>query len=95
MTMATYRAWVTDAQTGNEGVYDFEARDDLLDDTPVRVVRAFMEHVDRDLFPAEHVDYEINAALKHGSHRVVTAMGSFILERGPGIPFTLFIADRR
>ena len=93
--MATYRAWVTDADTGNEGVYDFEARGDLFDDTPVRIVRAFMEHVDRDVFPKEHVDYELNAAIKHGHHKVVTAMGTLILDKGPGLPFTLFIAEKK
>lgn len=93
--MAVYVAWVTDAQTGNEGEYEFEGRDDLLEDTPVRIVRAFMEHVDKDMFPNAHIDYELNAALKHGHHNVVTAMGSLIFEKGPAVPFTLFIADKR
>ena len=93
--MPTYRAWMTDAESGNEGVYDFEGPADLFGQTPVRIVRAFMEHVDRNLFPAVHIDYEINAAIKHGEHGVVTAMGSLITEHGPGIPFTLFIAPRR
>lgn len=93
--MSMYRAWMTDAESGNEGVYDFEGAADLFSQTPVRIVRAFMEHVDNNLFPAVHIDYEINAAIKHGDHRVVTAMGSLITEHGPGIPFTLFIAPRR
>lgn len=92
--MATYTAWMVDAETGSEGTYDFEARDDLFDDTPIRIVRVFMEHVDKDIFPAEHVDYEVNAALKHAPHQVVTAMGSLILEKGPSIPFTLFISTK-
>ena len=37
--MASYRAWVTDAESGNKGVYDFEARGDLFNDTLVRIVR--------------------------------------------------------
>jgi hypothetical protein len=93
--MASYTAWMTDAETGNEGVYHFEGPDDLFRQTPVRIVRTFMEHVDQRLFPALHIDYELNAALKHGEHQVVTAMGSLITEKGPGIPFTLFIAPRR
>lgn len=94
--MATYRAWMTDEESGNEGVYDFEGPDDLFDNTPVRVVRAFMEHVDRDLFPAHRIDYEINAAIKHGPNPVVTAMGSWLGERDrPGMPFTLFISGPR
>lgn len=90
--MPTYTAWMTDAETGNEGVYHFDGPADLFRETPARIVCAFMAHVDRAIFPAAHVDYELNAALKHGDHRVVTAMGSLILEHGPGIPFTLFIS---
>lgn len=54
-----------------------------------------MEYVDAKIFPKEHIDYEINAAIKHGRHKVVTAMGSFLIERGPAIPFTLFIATAK
>lgn len=54
--MATYRARMIDSATGAEGSYDFEAPDDLLSTTPVRIVRTFMEHVDKDLFPHQHVD---------------------------------------
>jgi len=94
--MTTYTAWMTDEESGNEGVYDFEAPADLLDQTPVRIVRTFMDHVDRDLFPRTPIDYEINAAIKHGPGGVVTAMGSWL--HGPGttaMPFTLFIGRRR
>ena len=31
--MAKYTAWVTDPNSANEGVYTFEARDDLFDQT--------------------------------------------------------------
>lgn len=92
--MMTYRAWLTDAVYGNEGVYDFEGPDTLFSETPVRIVRAFMEHVDHDLFPREHVDYELNAAIKHGDHQVVTAMGSLLFDRPPAIPFTLVISRK-
>jgi len=46
--MARYTARMMDAATGGEGAYDFDGPDNLLSLTPVRVVRAFMEHVDRD-----------------------------------------------
>jgi hypothetical protein len=92
--MARYTAWVTDPDSPNEGVYAFESREDLFDDTPMRIVRAFMEDVDENLFPAHHLDYEIYAALKHGDHKVVTAMGSFLSKSGPSLPFTLFISAK-
>jgi hypothetical protein len=87
--MQSYRAWVIDAVTGSEGVYDFEGPDDLFDNTPISIVRTFVDYVGKNFLPGESVDYELNAALKHEHHKVVTAMGSFILERPPGIPFTL------
>ena len=91
--MATYRARMMDAVSPNEGSYEFEAADDLMNDTPVRVVRAFFEHVDRSVFPPEHVDWELNAAFKNPERGVVTCMGSFHL-RGeePTAPFLLMIA---
>ena len=90
--MTTYTAWMTDAETGNEGIYPFDGPDDLLAQPAIQIVQHFMAYVDRDLLPAEHVDYEINAALKHGERGIVTAMGTLLVETGHGIPFTLFIA---
>ncbi|MEQ8604773.1 MAG: hypothetical protein RIB45_15775 [Marivibrio sp.] len=90
--MARYTARMMDAATGGEGRYDFEGPDDLLRQTPVRVVRAFMEHVDRDMFPLTHVDYELNAAYKDQDRGVVTAMGSLIHDGDPPSPFLLMIA---
>ena len=87
--MTSYTAWMTDATSGSEGVYRFDAADDLFAQTPMRIVRTFFEQVDRDLFPCRHIDYEINAVLKHGDHGVVTAMGALLNGHGPGIPFTL------
>lgn len=87
----TYRAVIMDAETGGEGAYDFEAEDDLMAQTPVRVVRRFMEHADRGLFPHHHLDYELNAAFKNEGRSVVTALGSLILEHAPPLPFMLMI----
>lgn len=90
--MARFTARMLDADTGGEGVYQFEAPDDLLARTPARVVGQFMAQVDRSLLPHEHVDYELNASMKNAEKGVVTAMGSLILERQPPIPFLLMIA---
>ncbi len=90
--MARYVASVMDAETGGENRYPFEGPDGLLEETPVKVVRHFMEIVDRTILPAEHVDYELNFAMKNRERAVVTAAGSLIREKGGEIPFLLMIA---
>ena len=93
--MAIYTARLMDAKSGNEGLYDFEAPDDFLTRTPVRVVRHFMEFVDKDVLPSQHVDYELNAALKNPAGSVVTAMGNLHFEHGEDpAPFLLMIAAK-
>lgn len=92
--MATYRARLIDAVNDREGVHDFEGPDDLMEDTPVRVVRSFFEHVDRAALPAGHNDWELNAAFKNRERGVVTCMGSFHFESDPPAPFLLMIAAR-
>ena len=65
--MTTYRARLMDADSGGEGTYDFEEREDLMDGTPVRIVRAFFEHIDRTVLHTRFIDYEINAAFKNAA----------------------------
>ena len=93
--MNTYVARMMDAETGSEGRYEFEADDGLLGKSPVKVVRAFMEHVDKDLFPHQHIDYELNAAFKNKGKKVVTAMGSLVTGHDPEIPFLLMIVSKK
>jgi len=92
--MATYTARMMAADTGAENTYSFDGPDDLFKQTPVRIVRTFMEYVDVKLLPAEHIDYELNAAFKNDKAQVVTALGSLILEHGGSIPFLLMIATK-
>jgi len=82
-----------DANRGTEGHYEFPGDDDLMSRSPVRVVKAFMEYVDREKLPHDHVDYEIYSALKNDKHHVVTCMGSLILPHGD-IPFLLMISPK-
>jgi hypothetical protein len=90
--MASFVARMMDAETGGEGRYVFQAPDDLFQRTPIQVVRAFMDHVDRDEFPHQHIEYELNAAFRSQDRKVVTAMGQLILEHLPPIPFMLMIS---
>lgn len=94
--MAVYTARLLDADSGNEGSYDFEGADDLMSQTPVRIVRHFMEHIANTVLPTQHVDYELNAALKNKERNVVTAMGDLHFEHGENpAPFMLMIAAKQ
>ena len=90
--MATYGVRMMDANTGGEGRYSFQGPEDLFARTPVKIIKAFMDHVDKTLLPHEHVEYEINAAFKNNEHKTVTAMGHLILEHPPAIPFMMMIS---
>jgi hypothetical protein len=89
--MATYRARLIDSIRDHEAMLGFEGADDLMEDTPVRVVRSFFEHVDRAALPTGHVDWELNAAFKNRERGVVTCMGSFHFDGEPPAPFLLMV----
>lgn len=86
-------ATVMHAERGTEGKYEFTLDGDIATLTPMKVVRQFMEHVDHDLFPKEHVEYECNAAFKSKSKNVVTAIGVLHFPQGE-MPFLLMIAPK-
>ena len=90
--MTAYRARMMDASTGGEGIYDFEDGDAFLMQTPVRIIRKFMEHVGHDLIPSNFEDYELNAAFKSDNAQVVTGLGNLILTHRPPIPFAVIIS---
>lgn len=91
--MPMYTATVMDAQRGSEGKYDFELPDQIEKLTPMKVVRLFMEHVDHDLFPKEHVEYECNAAFRSKDRKIVTALGVLHFEHGE-LPFMMMVAAK-
>jgi len=90
--MASYIARIMDAETGGENTYHFEGPDDLLDQTPMRIVRTFFESIEKSMFPHEHLDYEINTAHKRKEHNVVLITGSYHLHSGDDLPFLMMIA---
>ena len=93
--MTVYRARMLDADTGGEGIYDFEHRDDLFDHPTDEIIEAFFEHADRAVMSTHHVNYEINGCLKHKDRDIVVAMGALHLENGPpAVPFTLIIGKK-
>ncbi len=92
--MATFRARMMDGVTGGERIHDFDAEDELMRSTPVRVIRKFMEYLGEDLIPGSYDDYELNAAFKNDEAHVVTGLGSLMLKSGATIPFLIMISPK-
>ena len=92
--MANYRTVVIHPETGGEGRYDFESSEGLMEKSPVNVISRFMEIVDKKILPAEHVDYELNAAMKSENGKVVTGMGTMTLDGGKRLPFVAMISEK-
>ena len=76
-----------------EGRYEFELDGQIETMTPMKVVEQFMEHVDHDLFPKEHVEYECNAAFKSKDRHVVSAIGQMHFTHG-AMPFLMMISRK-
>lgn len=92
--MATYQTILIDGRTGGEGRYKFTAPDDLMERTPVRAMRAFMESVEAKDVLQGHQDYEINAAIKSPHHEVITTLGVLHLTNGDQAPFMAMISPQ-
>lgn len=88
-----YTARMMDAKTGGEGYYEFDSTQDLFKKPADEIVAAFFDHIEKDIL--KHAsDWEMNSALKNRERRVVTAMGSLILDANePPLPFLLMIAE--
>jgi hypothetical protein len=94
LKMTLYRARMLDADTGSEGVYDFEHREDLFDHPTDEIIEAFFEHADRAVMSRHHVNYEINGCMNHRDRGTVVAIGQLILDHGDRVPFTLIIGKK-
>lgn len=92
--MATYVARVMDAETGGEGTYEFQAPRKLIKKSPIRAIKAFMEHADHNIVTGHHIDYHINAAFNNREKRVITGMGSLIATDESEMPFVLLITRK-
>jgi hypothetical protein len=95
--MARYEATMMDSGNGGghgeDARYEFDGPDDLMDHSPITVIKAFMEHVDHVELPAEHVGYELYASLKNADKQVVTGLGCLCLSHGE-IPFMVMISPK-
>ena len=94
--MALFRARLIDALSEGEDSFEFDAHEDLMNDTPVRIVRAFFGGSDPSRFRTKHEDWELNAAFKNRERHAVSCMGSFHLGgEEPPVPFLLLIAPKK
>ncbi len=84
--MALYKATLMHGARDAEGVHMFEAPEDLMSQTPVRIMRTFMAWIDAHA-GIGHVDFELNAAMKNKDGAVVTALGSLIFHETDEQPF--------
>ena len=93
--MALYRARLIDGLSEGEDTFEFDASADLMNDTPVRIVRTFFGYADPSKFRTKHEDWELNAAFKNRERGVVTCMGAWHLGEGePPVPFLLLIQPK-
>jgi cytochrome P450 len=92
--MALFRARLIDSLSEKEDSFEFDAHEDLMNDTPVRIVRSFFGGSDPSRFHTRHQDWELNAAFKNRERGVVTCMGSFHLDGEPPVPFLLLIQPK-
>ena len=88
--MKTFHAVLMHGKRAGEGHYDFDAPELLSQASPVRVMRAFMEHVEENAHVG-HIDYEINAAMKNKELGVVTVLGELHFANDSNQPFVCMI----
>lgn len=88
--MRSYNATLMHGNRDGEGHYTFEGPELLAQASPVRIMRAFMEHLDATA-RLGHIDYEINAAMKNKEVGVVTVMGELQFENHSAQPFVCMI----
>jgi hypothetical protein len=94
--MALYRARFTGSDTGNESVYDFDERDDLMMRPADAVVEAFFAYANRAIFQNEHIEYELRGVMKHTPKDVVVGLGVLYMPGHPdGLPFTIVISPAK
>lgn len=93
--MAKYRAVLLFPQGATEGRYEFDAPESFMQNSPSRIVDAFLSTVDGLDLPGVPVDNEINAAHNFHDIQTVTASGSILMRSGDSVPFVTMISPAR
>lgn len=89
--MVQMKATMMHGKHDGEGKYTFDMGDAVLEKSPVRIMRAFMEYIDEHSHLG-HLDYEINAAMKNREENVVTVIGEINFSESNRQPFMCMIA---
>lgn len=89
----TYHATMMHGVRGGEGRYTFEADESLFGDTPVRIMRRFMEAV-KVQNRLDYLDYEINAAFKNPDAETVAVIGTVSFSADNHQPFMCMISPK-
>lgn len=92
--MATYVARIMDAETGGEGTYEFQAPRKLIKKSPVRAIKAFIEHADHNIVTGRHIDYHLNAAFNNREKGIITGLGALIAQDESEMPFVVLITRK-
>ncbi len=93
--MAKYRAVLLFPEGADEGRYEFDAPESFMQNSPARIVDAFLNTVDGLELPGDAVDNEINAAHNFRDIQTVTATGSLVTRTGRAVPFVAMISPAR
>lgn len=89
--MATYEAVLMHGERGGEGRHKFNGPDDLMEHSPITVMRVFMAYLDEHA-GLGHIDFHINAAMKNDKYGVVTVLGELVFAKDDHQPFACFIS---
>lgn len=92
--MAKYQATLMHGERGGEGSYTFEAKDGLIQKSPMKTLKAFIAHLEATA-GLGHIDWIASAALRNKEKGVVTAMGSFIFHGDDEQPFICMITEAK
>lgn len=89
--MVTYEAIVMHGERGGEGRYRFDAEKDLSTRSGMKLLRAFMAHLENQ-FESGAFEWDLSS-IKHNREKgVVTAMGDFVFHGNDIQPFACFIS---
>ena len=78
--------------SGSDGIYLFDAQDDLFQRPADEVVELFMHHLHGENIISDRNHYELNSAMKNKEKQVVTAVGHLFL-KDDALPFVVMISQ--
>lgn len=90
--MPRMQATLIHGRHAGQDTYEFDIDENMLEETPIRIMRKFMEYMD-EAAHLGHLDYEINAAMKDDDN-VISAIGAILFSATNRQPFTCLISPK-